>query len=111
MKSMADKTKWQERERKKLLKRLERMAFDGPNDAVKLVFSAGGEAGETIDDLDLTMLSEVKHGQNGTTEMKFVNRLDVIRLLLDELRPDGADENANADFFNALSKAACDPVE
>ena len=70
--------------RKSILERLEQIAFGNSNDAVKLAFTEG-EQDDDLDRLDLTMLSEIKRTNNGTVEVKLIDRLKIIELLLREL--------------------------
>ncbi len=74
--------------RKNVLDRLERIAFGNSNDAVKLAFTDGEQDGD-IDLLDLTLLSEIKRTNNGTVEVKLIDRLKMIELLLKELDEPG----------------------
>lgn len=85
---------------------LKKLAFGKANDAVRLIFA--GEDGEsTVDGLDLSLLSEVKRGSNGTIEVKLINRLEAMALLaklLDAGKSTG-DESAAA-LFRAMDEAA-----
>ena len=65
--------------RKSILERLEQIAFGNSNDAVKLAFTEG-EQDDDLDRLDLTMLSEIKRTNNGTVEVKLIDRLKIIEL-------------------------------
>lgn len=73
-------------ERKKILNRLQKIAFGKSNDAVKLAFlNLDEDNAKTLDELDLTLLSEVKRGGNGAIELKFLNRLEILEMLLSQL--------------------------
>lgn len=92
--------------REEIMEKLSDIAFGRANDIVKLAFFDPEKQPELLDDLDLTMLSEVKRTPNGAVEIKLVNRLDVIKLLLGEFQPV---KNENGDvikFFQALNDAA-----
>lgn len=72
------------------LKKLKTLAFGKANDAVKLVFIPETEDGAAyVDRLDLSMLQEVKKSAAGAIEVKMVDRLDAIRLLLETCGGDG----------------------
>lgn len=78
-----------------------RLAKYRSNDVVKLAFLSK-EDGDKLDGLDLTGLTELKWGSNGITEMKLLDRLQVLRLL-DEIdrREDESDLGA---FLSGLGK-------
>lgn len=85
---------------------LKKLAFGKANDAVKLVFAQ--ETGlQAVDGLDLSLLSEVRRGSNGTIEVKLINRLDALSLLAKLLGTDApvGDESAAA-LFRAMDEAA-----
>lgn len=79
------------------------LASSSPNDAVKLLF-LGEEDTALLDSLDLSLLSEIKRSPNGAVELKFVNRLDVIRFLAELGQAEGT--AAGESFYTALDKAA-----
>lgn len=91
-----------ERERKKILGKLSKIAFEKPNDAVKLAFLKDENSAEEIEKLDLTMLSEVKRDKNGAVEVKLVNRLEVVKMIFDELREESDGQGAEM-FLRALN--------
>ncbi|MGM9521842.1 MAG: hypothetical protein ACI3VB_05115 [Oscillospiraceae bacterium] len=93
-------------ERAKLLKKLGDMAFGKANDTVRLALSAGELSDEELKSMDLTMLSEIKRGSGGNVEIKLVNRLEAIRMLLDELGAREEGSGGAAQFFSAMSRAA-----
>lgn len=96
---MSNKPKAQKTE--KLLKKL---AGSTPNDAVKLLF-LGQEDLPEVDGLDLSLLSEIKRSPNGTVELKFIDRVAVLKAL-SELQNAEHTENGNAGFYAALDRAA-----
>ena len=59
-------------------KLLERLAVSSPNDAVKLLYLSAEDVSE-LEVLDLSLLSERKRGPKGEVELKFVNKLAIIR--------------------------------
>jgi hypothetical protein len=94
--------------RKNVLDRLGEMAFGASNDVMKLVFTGDKESEPNCDDLDLTLLSEIKRSSNGTVEVKLIDRLKVIELLLrelDEPKRTEPDQGAEA-LYLAMDRAA-----
>mgnify|MGYP003329048907 CR=1 FL=1 len=81
------------------------LASSSPNDAVKLLF-LGEEDTAVLDSLDLSLISEIKRSSNGAVELKFVNRLDVIRFLAELRQAESSADTAGASFYTALDKAA-----
>lgn len=90
------------KERKKAIKCLEKIAFGKSNDAVKLILADPESAFESLDDLDLTMLSRIKRGAKGEVEVSLISRLDAIRLLLEVTEEEKAESGA-AQFIKAIS--------
>jgi hypothetical protein len=86
---------------------LSEIAFGKANDVVKLAFMSPDEDGG-FDNLDLSLLAEVKRAANGAVEVKLVDRLEAAQLLLSELEsPVGASARKEAEmFFRALDNAA-----
>lgn len=78
------------------VRRLSQMAFGRANDCVKLVL----EQEPALDDLDLTLLQELKRSDKGAIEVKLVDRLRVLDRLL-ELAGTGGEQRA-AEFLEAL---------
>ena len=85
-------------ERARLLRQMEKLAQCRANDAVKLAFLDGMTL-EELDGLDLTPLTEFKRSEKGGSEVKLVDRVAVLRLLV-ELSA-GQEEQKAADFFRA----------
>ena len=93
--------------RQNVLERLAEIAFGSSNDIVKLAFVGSEQETELLDSLDLTMLSEIKHSQNGSVEVKLIDRLKVIELLLRELEePENRKPQGAEALFLAMDKAA-----
>ena len=59
---------------------LKKLASSSPNDAVKLLFLDEDDI-STVEGLDLSLLAEVKRSPSGTVELKFVDKLAVLREL------------------------------
>jgi hypothetical protein len=92
--------------RKKVLKRLAQIAFGRCNDAVRLSFIKDGSDDGGIDGLDLTMLSEIKRSSSGAVEVKMLNRLEAIRMLLEKLEEDGKCSETGSGLIEAITMAA-----
>lgn len=82
--------------RQDVLRRLAQLAFGRANDCVKLVLSENAP----IDDLDLSLLSEVKRNDKGTVEVKLVDRVRALEQLLQA----GTDAADAADAFFAAAE-------
>ena len=76
-------------------RRLAELAFGKVNDCVKLAL----EENLCLDDLDLSLLSEVKRNDKGTVEIKLIDRLRVLEQLSQTA---GEQQNDMAAFLQAL---------
>ena len=85
-------------------KLLERLAVSSPNDAVKLLY-LGAEDISELERLDLSLLSEIKRGPKGE-ELKFVNKLAIIRELIELNAAAAAQQAQGGGFYAALDKSA-----
>lgn len=85
-------------ERARLLRQMEKLAQCKANDAVKLAFLDGLTLAE-LDGLDLTALTEFRRSEKGGAEVKLVDRVAVLKLLV-ELSA-GQEEQKAVDFFRA----------
>ena len=79
------------------------LAFGGCNDAVKLLFIDPDDGGGGVDGLDLRHVSEMKRAANGAVEIRLVNRLELLRLLAEQV--DG-ETSAAESLVSALDRAA-----
>ncbi len=86
-------------------KLLEKLAVSSPNDAVKLLY-LGAEDMSVLDGLDLSLLSEIKRGPKGEIELKFVNKLSVLRELIELNNARSGSEVRGDGFYAALDKSA-----
>ena len=86
--------------RERVLKKLEQLAFGRANDVVRLAMDEPELGLAAAGRLDLTLLSEIKRGASGSVEVKLVDRLAAIRLLLETL-DDGEKERTEAEQFLA----------
>ena len=64
-------------QRKDVIRRLAELAFGRVNDCVKLALEETPE----LDQLDLSLLSEVKRNDKGTVEIRLIDRLQVLERL------------------------------
>lgn len=83
--------------RERLLRQILKLMQAPVNDAVKLAYLQGEET-ERIDGLDLTALKEFKRSANGVVELKFIDRLEVARQLLERLPGETPGDPAAAFF-------------
>lgn len=90
--------------------RITELAFGKANDAVKLAFLDPTEPEQLaeLEELDLSMVSEIKRSANGAVEVKLLNRIALLELLAQLSTPEaGAVKNGEAEsFFLAMDKAA-----
>ena len=77
--------------RQDVTRRLAELAFGKANDCVKLAL----EENLCLDDLDLSLLSEVKRNDKGTVEIKLIDRLRA----LEQLAQAAGEERADVDAF------------
>ena len=85
---------------------LMRLAQSTVNDAVKLAY-INEENVSLIDSLDLSLLSEIKRGANGSLELKFIDRLSVMQALQSLKQPEpSSGKSADNGLFSALDRAA-----
>lgn len=92
--------------RKYVLEKLSDIAFGRANDAVKLAFAEPEGGTGFLDGLDLTMLAEVKRGSGGAVEVKLLNRLDALKLMIEAAEPDKFSSDGARSFFDAMDEAA-----
>ena len=88
-------------ERQRIMEELKRLAEYRSNDAVRLAFLTEEEAGK-IGRLDLTGLTELKRGSNGSIEIRLVDRLKVLELM-DRIDQRESEEDLGA-FLSGLGK-------
>ena len=77
--------------RQDVTRRLAELAFGEANDCVKLAL----EENLCLDDLDLSLLSEVKRNDKGTVEIKLIDRLRA----LEQLAQTAGEEKGEVDAF------------
>ena len=77
--------------RQDVTRRLAELAFGRANDCVRLAL----EDNLCLDDLDLSLLSEVKRNEKGTVEIKLIDRLRA----LEQLAQAAGSDNGEMDAF------------
>ncbi len=77
--------------RQDVTRRLAELAFGKANDCVKLAM----EEDICLDNLDLSLLSEVKRNEKGTVEIKLIDRLRA----LEQLAQTAGEEKTEVDAF------------
>lgn len=88
----------------KLIANIAKLAFSNPTDAVQLAFLPSGS---DLSGMDLRLVTDVKIGEKGGSQVKLVDKLELIRLLAELTEGDGDGETA-ATFFQALAQAGED---
>lgn len=77
--------------RQEVIRRLAELAFGKANDCVKLAL----EENLCLEDLDLSLLSEVKRNDKGTVEIKLIDRLRA----LEQLAQTAGEERSDVEAF------------
>jgi len=81
--------------RQDVTRRLAELAFGKANDCVRLAL----EEDLCLDDLDLSLLSEIKRNEKGTVEIKLIDRLKALEQLAQTA---GEERMEMDDFLQAL---------
>lgn len=90
-KALRQRIKTGEIRRQDVTRRLAELAFGKANDCVRLAL----EENLCLDDLDLSLLSEVKRNDKGTVEIKLIDRLRA----LEQLAQTAGEERTDVDAF------------
>ena len=90
-KSLRQRIRSGEIRRQDVTRRLAELAFGKANDCVRLAL----EENLCLDDLDLSLLSEVKRNDKGTVEIKLIDRLRA----LEQLAQTAGEERTDVDAF------------
>jgi len=90
-KTLKQRIKSGEIRRQDVTRRLAELAFGNANDCVKLAL----EENLCLDELDLSLLSEVKRNDKGTVEIKLIDRLRA----LEQLAQTAGEEKTDVDAF------------
>ena len=94
-KTLKQRIKSGEIRQKDVTRRLAELAFGKANDCVKLAL----EENLCLDELDLSLLSEVKRNDKGTVEIKLIDRLRALEQLA---QTTGEEKTDVAGFLQAL---------
>lgn len=92
--------------RQELLEQVRRLAFSTGADAAALVFRAAESETDppALKNLDLAAVSSIHTLANGSVELKFIDRIKLIELLL--AAEGGQKQSASDGFIEALDRAA-----
>lgn len=92
--------------RQEVLEQARQLMFNSSSDAVALAFGSGESLpeAEELQGLDLTALASIHRAANGAVEIKFIDRIKLLELLLaaGEEKP----ESSSDGFMQALDRAA-----
>jgi hypothetical protein len=88
-----------------VLRKLGDLASGKANDTVRLVF-LGAKDVDLLDQLDLSLLSEIKRGANGVIEVKLINRLEALELLAKLVGAGQKEHQGAEEFYRAVDEAA-----
>ena len=94
-------------DREKMIEKIADLAFADPTDAVRLAFLP---VGSDISGLDVSMVTDVKVGEKGGSQVKLLDRLELMRLLVELMGAPNREQERALDFFQALN-AAGNPAE
>ncbi|MGN0522368.1 MAG: terminase small subunit [Eubacterium sp.] len=83
---------------------LRRLAFGEITDAVTLLFESEENILNTLGELDLFNVSEIKRPKGGGMEIKFFDRLKALEKLREVISSE--EDKSPASFYNALEKSA-----
>lgn len=90
-------------DRETIIQELAALAFSKGTDAAALAFLPPGS---DLRGMDVSMAAEVKVGEKGSNQVKLLDRVELIRLLVALLgAEDGENEQARS-FYRALGEAA-----
>ena len=96
-KSISQRIRAGEVRRQDVTRRLAELAYGRVNDCVKLAL----EKEPCLEELDLSLLSEVKRNDKGTVEIKLIDRLQVLEQLA---KVTGEEPGKMEGFFQALQE-------
>ena len=94
--------------KKTAIRYIKRLALGKTNDAVKLLLLEPESLRDEVDEMDLSMVAEMKKGAKGEVEVKFFNRIALLELLARLSEEDGNEggESEAESFFTAMDRAA-----
>lgn len=82
-----------------------KLAFGCVTDALRLMFAEETQSLETLEQLDMMNVSEMKRPKGGGLEIKFFDRLKALERLK-EMSEAGAAQNGAGPFYEALERGA-----
>ena len=94
-----------EKLRQKVLKQIYELAFGDSNDAARLLFMAG-EDSLCLDELDLRQVVSLHRAANGSVEVKFADRAELIELLLEATEEQVGEKPKDGGLLEAINRAA-----
>jgi hypothetical protein len=84
---------------------LRQLAAGGVSDSIRLLMKGETLSQRQIKGLNLMNISQIKKGTNGITEIKFFDRLEAAKMLLD---PVNCGQNEQNSLLDALRKSVED---
>lgn len=92
-------------DKQSIIQSLAKLAFSDPTDAVALAFLPEGS---DISGMDVSMVTEVKVGEKGGSQVKLLDRAELIRLLVELLGGSESEVGQAQSFYQALNAAGGD---
>ena len=91
--------------RSEVINGLKRLAFNSNSDCLRLVFSNRDDVLNSLENMDLFQISEIKVPKENAIEIKFFDRFKALQILL-QTAQDEASEYGVRDFIDALNQTA-----
>lgn len=89
--------------RETIIQEIARLAFSDATDAVALAFLP---VGSDISGMNVAMVTEAKVGEKGGGQVKLLDRVELIRLLVELIGMEKTENPQAQSFFQALDTAA-----
>lgn len=86
-----------------IIQELAELAFSKSTDAAALAFLPPGS---DLTGMDVSLAAEVKVGEKGSNQVKLIDRVELIRLLVALVGTEGTETAQALSFFQALNSAA-----
>lgn len=93
----------QQYDRETIIQEIARLAFSDTTDAVALAFLP---VGSDIKGMNVAMVTEAKVGEKGGGQVKLIDRVELIRLLVELVGTENSEDLRAQSFFEALDMAA-----
>lgn len=90
-------------DKERIIQEVAALAFSKATDVAALAFLPPGS---DISGMDVSMAAEVKVGEKGSNQVKLVDRVELIRLLVELIGAEGSETAQAQSFFQALNAAA-----